>query len=78
MSSYSVVNNIPAFRVSESFCSIEAQYSMSSGEVTTVSNDDRLFVSAGFASWVRRFGACVCRVCALVLATLVVGVGAFM
>ena len=42
---------------------------MLSGEVTTVSNDDRLFVSAGFASWVRRFGACVCRVCVHVAAT---------
>lgn len=50
MSSCTVGNNIPAFRVSGSFCSIEAQYSMSSGAVATVINDGRLFVLAEFAS----------------------------
>lgn len=50
MSSYSVGNNVLAFHISELFCFIKAQYSIPSSAVTTVSNDDRLFVSAEFTS----------------------------
>ena len=50
MSSYSVGNIIPAFRVSGPFGFINTKCSMPSGEATTVSNDDQLFVSAEFTS----------------------------
>ena len=53
MSSYSVVNNVPTFRVSEPFGFTNAHYNMSSSEAATVINDDRLFVSAEFTSWAR-------------------------
>ena len=50
MSSYSVGNNVSTFRVSESSCFTKVKCNISSGEVTTVSDDYRLFVSAKFAS----------------------------
>lgn len=58
MSSYSVGNNVSAFRVSEPFGFINTKCSIQSSGATTVSGNDRLFVSAEFASWARRRGSC--------------------
>ena len=70
MSSYSVGNSVPAFRVSESFCFIEANCSIQSGSATTVSGNDRLFVLSGFASMLlgargvdSSVSPCYCCVC---------------